>query len=381
MNIQRPSESTSKPRICFVALSCYNLIADRQDIDHIGGAEVQQLLMARWLVEHGFDVSFITFDHGQDCGERIDGIRVVKAYDKNKGLPGIRFFYPRWAGLWSALGRANPDICYQRGASAETGQIALWCRYKKRKFIFGAANDRDLYRHLPFLSRRREKYLFRLGLHLADKVFTQSNNQRSILQDSFGIESTVLQNSGGEVAAARRENYGIRRVLWAGRFIPLKRLEWLLDVAESIPSLQFDVVGSGDARTEYVKNLISRAMTIHNVHLHGNVPYKAMPTYYERCALLCSTSLEEGFPNVYIEAWAAGIPVLTSFDPDGIVQDSGAGWVRQTREEYVEVLHAIYKDPNILENASASARERYNDFHLTSKNMPLFERTLTKLVN
>ena len=380
MNNQPLSEITAKPRICFVALSCYNLIADRQDLEHIGGAEVQQLLMARWLVEHGYDVSFITFDHGQPSGEQIDGIRVVSAYDKNKGLPGIRFIYPRWAGLWSALNHASPDICYQRGAAAETGQTALWCRLRKRKFIFGAANDRDLCRDLTFLPKRREKYLFRLGLRLADKVFTQSDNQRSMLQDSFGINSTVLRNSGGKTAAAQRETFEIRRVLWAGRFIPLKRLERLLDIAESIPSFEFHVVGDGDTQTEYVNNLIRRAKTLKNVRLHGSVPYKAMSEFYDECGLLCSTSLHEGFPNVYIEAWASGIPVLTSFDPDGIIQASGAGWVRQTRDEFVEVLHAICKDSSIWEKAAASARDQYNNYHQASINMPLFERSLADLV-
>lgn len=374
------SKTSSKPCICFVALNCYNLIANRQEIEHIGGAEVQQLLMARWLVEHGYDVSFVTLDHGQPANERIDGIRVFKAYDKKKGVPGIRFVYPRWTGIWSALHRADADIYYQRCAGAETGQTALWCRLNKRKFMFGAANDGDLLRNLPYLPNRREKYLFRLGLHLADKVITQTNNQRGILKDNFGIASTVLRNSGGAATASQRENSSNKRVLWVGRFIPLKRLEWLLDVAKSSPDFEFDVVGSGDLQSEYVSDLIRRANQLTNVHLHGRVPYPKMAEFYDRCDLVCSTSETEGFPNVYIEAWAAGIPVLTSFDPDGVIEKSGAGWVRNSVDEYIHILTEIASNNDIWMQAAAFARKIYDCSHRLSVNMPVFEKLLQESI-
>jgi hypothetical protein len=39
-----------------------------------------------------------------------------------------------------------------------------------------------------------------------------------------------------------------------------------------------------------------------------------------------STSEQEGLPNVFLEGWSRGVPVLTlSFDPDGMVARHGLG--------------------------------------------------------
>jgi hypothetical protein len=70
-------------------------LAGRPDLRHIGGAEVQQRLLARELLKRGFDVSFVTLDHGQPDEVRHDGIRVLKTYTKEEKMPGLRFLHPR----------------------------------------------------------------------------------------------------------------------------------------------------------------------------------------------------------------------------------------------------------------------------------------------
>ena len=47
----------------------------------IGGAEVQQYLIANEFKKY-FDVSYITYSHGSDRkDEEIDEIRVIKSFD------------------------------------------------------------------------------------------------------------------------------------------------------------------------------------------------------------------------------------------------------------------------------------------------------------
>jgi hypothetical protein len=149
-----------KPSICFVAPNAYGLLSGRKDILHIGGAEEQQqAILGRAMAKRGHSVSFVTLDHGQPDGIQHDGITVYVAYAKGAGLPGLRFFYPRWTGLWAAMWRANADVYYKRCADYEVGQAAHWCRWHRRRFIFSAASDTDCLAQLPLLDSARERCL------------------------------------------------------------------------------------------------------------------------------------------------------------------------------------------------------------------------------
>lgn len=74
--------SSGQLSICFVALKAYGLLSGRDDLQHVGGAEVQQVPIARELVKRGYAVSFVASDHRQPDGEVVDRIRVFRAYHR-----------------------------------------------------------------------------------------------------------------------------------------------------------------------------------------------------------------------------------------------------------------------------------------------------------
>jgi len=367
------------PKICFVALNCYNLISKRDDIAHIGGAEVQQWLMAQWLQEQGYSISFVTHDHGQSLRENISSISVYKAFNKNSGLPVLRFFHPRWSGLWSALNRSKADIFYLRGAGLECGQVAIWCRLNKKKFIFASSSDSDCMRELPFIGKAYARQLYRLGLSLSDSVISQTTSQQNLLKRNYKLDSTVLRNCGERPSSTDNTNIHSNVILWIGRFSPEKRLDWLLEIAEACPEYQFEIVGESNYQSEYAEKLLKKSNQLCNVNINGRVPHSKMNELYSRCKLLCSTSELEGFPNVYIEAWSSGIPVLTSFDPDGVINSSGAGWVQNSVSGFINVLQLIQKDSSYWTAASIASRKYYDAHHRLETNMPILKNIIGQL--
>jgi glycosyltransferase involved in cell wall biosynthesis len=66
----------------------------------------------------------------------------------------------------------------------------------------------------------------------------------------------------------------------------------------------------------------------------------------------------EGFPTTFLEAWSCGLPVVTTFDPDGIVARQGLGRVVTTVDELVAQLRAL---PN-TEACSQMSRAAKNYF-------------------
>ena len=94
-------------KICFISLKSYDLLRDSAEPKFIGGAERQQVLIGRGLQKLGYEVSFITLGPDQSPDTMYDGIRVLHAYDPERGLPILRSFSPRWTGLWSAIDRKS----------------------------------------------------------------------------------------------------------------------------------------------------------------------------------------------------------------------------------------------------------------------------------
>jgi hypothetical protein len=70
----------SAPTICFVGLGNLPVLAREYGHHRVGGAELQQTLLAKALAAQGYDVSMVVADYGQPDGATWDGIKTYKAY-------------------------------------------------------------------------------------------------------------------------------------------------------------------------------------------------------------------------------------------------------------------------------------------------------------
>jgi glycosyltransferase involved in cell wall biosynthesis len=70
----------------------------------------------------------------------------------------------------------------------------------------------------------------------------------------------------------------------------------------------------------------------------------------------------EGFPTTFLEAWSCGMPVVTTFDPDGIVQRNGLGRVAATLEEVVAHLKSLPSSRD-YSAMSTAVKKYYADNH------------------
>lgn len=371
--------SEERRRIGIVAHFAFGALAGGRG-GHVGGVERQTSVLARWLAARGHEVSMITWDEGQQDGVEIDGVRVLKTCPREAGVPGLRFFTPRWTSLFGALGRADADIYYQNCAEYVTGQVALWCRWRRRKFVYSVASDPDCDPRLPELRSRRERALYRYGLAKADRIVVQTHAQQAALREGFGLESTVLPGpcpGPGEAeyeAPAAPEPGATARVLWAARISPEKGLERLLDLAALMPEVAFDLCGPADAPSGYVEPLLARASALPNVTYFGRVAREEMPAHYRRAALLVQTSSIDGFPNTFLEAWSHGIPVVAARDPDGLIALRGLGAVAEDTPGLARAMRALLASPERWRRASAAARRYYVENHTPEAALPRFEQ-------
>ena len=379
-------KANRKFSICFVSLDNFAVLIKDRKLGHIGGAERQQAIIGRHLSNRGYRVSFITLDHGQDNDIEVDGMRIIKAYDPNVGIPVLRFSHPRLTSLWRAMKEADADIYYQRKGDSLTGTVAAFCRWHRRQFVFAIASYYDCLADLPDCLAKHERVLYRYGLKRANLVLAQTVTQQKLIHQNFGIDSIVIPNCApnywrGSGQADAPTSAQRRHLMWIGRFTPVKRLELLLDIAEKHRDLQFDVIGGGNSESGYVQRLRSRAKSIPNVHLHGIIPHAYVLQLYQRSAILICTSRAEGFPNTFLEAWSYGLPVVSTFDPDNLITKHGLGVVAEDVPGLVDGIQILLNSQQHWSKASQASLEYYRNNHSIETVIPRLENTFLSLLN
>ncbi|WP_022939983.1 glycosyltransferase family 4 protein [Psychromonas hadalis] len=370
--------------ICLVAHFAYDAIKGG-NTGFIGGVERQTTLMAKWLAEKGHKVSLLTWADGNSEDEVIDGINVIKICRKDAGIPGVRFFYPRWSGLISAMKRANADVYYQNCGEYITGQIAMWCKLNNKQFLYSLASDADADPALPVMTKLRERVLYRYGLRHADHILSQTEKQVNLLASGFQLASTVMPMPCPGPTENQYQPLKYKKdkptILWAARIHPCKRLELLLEVAESLPEFQFVVGGSPLEEDDYSDALFNTMKRLDNVSYLGMVGRDDMPALYRSSTLFCCTSEYEGFPNTFLESWSNGLPIVSTFDPDDLIQKKQLGLPATSKDELIAGIRSLCKNEQQWSECSHNARSYYQNNHSVDEVMTRFEKVFKELSN
>lgn len=364
-------------RIAIVAHNAYGML-NRGRSGHIGGVERQAAMLARWLVGRGHRVSVITWDDGGPPIEEIDGIQVVKLCRADAGWPVLRFFVPRWSSLNRALRIADAEVYYQNGAEEVTGQVGLWCRRNRRRFIFSAASDMDCDEWLTGKRALRERILYRHGLKAAHRIIVQSGKQAGMLMEHTGLTASILPMPGEDFERSVTGNdiapSPAPLLLMVGRIAPEKNIEMFIDIARSLPDMRFLVVGPGKSSGPYYTSLVDLAAGVPNVEFFGPADRQQLAALYRAATALCCTSHFEGFPNTFIEAWSLGLPVVSTLDPDGVIARHGLGAHVSDSGDMRRCLQDLASSPQRRTEIARAARRYFQSTHQLDTAMERFER-------
>src|SRR3954454_4759750 len=105
----RATSAKRKAHICFVAPYAGPVLSRDPNIQVVGGAEVQQAILARLLARAGYRVPMITFDYGQKSPVEVDGVTVYKSFRPDAGIPVLRFLHPRLTTMWRVMREVDAD--------------------------------------------------------------------------------------------------------------------------------------------------------------------------------------------------------------------------------------------------------------------------------
>jgi glycosyltransferase involved in cell wall biosynthesis len=107
------------------------------------------------------------------------------------------------------------------------------------------------------------------------------------------------------------------------------------------------------------------ATGVGNLTFHGQTLYRATNKLFDRARLFVNTSEIEGFPNTFLQAWVRGVPVVSFFDPDGVIQREGLGYAVTSLDEMARTAHRLTTDSQawleVSERCRAYVARRYGE--------------------
>lgn len=345
-----------KPKICFCAFNAYPLLS-RANIEFIGGAELQQVLLGKELVKNGYDVSFIVLDYGQKSFETINGIKIYKTVPGGY-LSGVKSIYFAVKCVWNALKQADADIHFQECGGYYTGFVALFCLLKRRIFVFQLASDMDVDGTFIKNAKLYERILYNFGIKRADCIIAQSDYQQELLKKNYNQDSIVIKNPYPieEVVEISKSTPPV--VLWVGTIKPRwKQPDLFLKLANAIPDARFQMVGGSSTNKQFYEQIKEEAKRISNLEFVGFVPYPDVNKYFTNASILVNTSCAEGFSNTFLQAWTAYTPVITlNADPDEIICKYKLGFHSRTFEQLIEDVKTLLKDETLRNRMGVNGR-------------------------
>jgi glycosyltransferase involved in cell wall biosynthesis len=353
---------------------------------HMGGAEIQHVYLAEELVRRGCRVSIITLmtsDPGQKRTHLFRNHRGIHVYlipIERSGRITFVSYIRTMVAIWSMLRKINTDIYMQRGANYDTGFISLFCILHRKKFIFNIASDADLADYHDSRRSLTQKIVSNFGISHANLVLAQSKGQKKIYSTRWKRPCYVIK-SLSPLKSNRTEKIQPPVILWVGTIRPeWKHPELYLQLARSIPSAHFQMVGGPSDDFEFYQKMLQESQEIPNLEFVGFVPKPTLEHYYSGASIFVNTSSVEGFPNTFIEAWLSCTPVISlNIDPDEIICEHHLGFHSKTFIQLVKDVETLLLNIDLREQMGRNGQSYVKREHSITKNVDQFIEFLSSL--
>lgn len=153
-------------------------------------------------------------------------------------------------------------------------------------------------------------------------------------------------------------------VIWVGSLAPVKQPLLFIQLAQCFPDVQFLMIGGDSTDIILNESVKQHAKGVTNLKLLGAVPFNKIDFYYNNASLLVNTSIYEGFPNSFVQAWMHYVPVLSlNANPDDILTKYNIGIVSGSYSKMVSDLGRLLEDSKLRENMGQNARNYAESEH------------------
>ncbi|RLC38549.1 hypothetical protein DRH27_01975 [Candidatus Falkowbacteria bacterium] len=191
-----------------------------------------------------------------------------------------------------------------------------------------------------------------LRKHYGDKVFWKPMIPSNI--EEFKVE--------------KRFNKDKFKVLFIGRLVKQKNLPALLNIIKAIikdkkkGEIEFTIIGQGPFEDYFKDEIIKRELSDF-IKMIPRVERAEIVSYFKDADIFILSSIYEGFPRVFMEAAAIGLPmVVTRVSGIGnLIKNKENSFVIEQGDEagFVDAVNRLYSDSALLKQMSEKLKKNF----------------------
>jgi glycosyltransferase involved in cell wall biosynthesis len=338
-----------------------------------GGAEVDMYIMGCALSDDKkFEVSFVVADYGQEPVKKIDNVALIKSLD----FASLQIVSA--VKVWRAMSRSKANVFMMETMSPGLLLLYVFSLLKRKKYVFRTSHTN----HCDGTYLNKHKFLawlYKRAIRGASVLITQNQDDASGIRRLYGVEPVVIPNAHklGRPLGDRDDH-----ILWVARSAGFKNPYLFIKLAEAIPELNFRMICPRAFDDHDYDRLKAAAQKIKNLEFIDGVSFFEVEKYFSRANMFVNTSDNEGFPNTFVQAAKAGVPIVSyKVNPDDflIKYDCGrcAGGDFNKLTEMVRRLAADRQlNKSLGENAFKYAFECHNIDQIVEDYKKIFEKTV-----
>lgn len=377
-------------KICFHVLNAYSLF-DKTTRYSFGGAELRASIFAAELAkDESYKVDFITLNHGQKEFQKLKGVNLIadRFYNaENFSQPNPRLFKKIIAKLnrlttvssdlrTSSLIKSSADAYILFGISGLNKRVVDFCANAGKKLVLFFASDEEL--NLSddnFLDL--DTLLIKRTIECSDLIVCQNNFQKEKLHELFGKKGSVLLNPiDVNVEFSDKSSDIKKKIIWIGKSNKVKDPLLFVHLAKLNPDKDFIMFCSKS--DEHIHRELKQHLPC-NMLLFDAANNEDVEEALISAHILISTSLKEGFANVFLMAGKYSLPIITTMvDPNDYIKTHKCGFVCEREiSSLSQKLNELYNNSELFRQSALNHYSYVKKNHSTKAIVSKFKSLLS----
>ena len=348
----------------------------------VNGVVTSMMTLRRQLIAMGHEVRILTLS--SDSASHIsDDVVYIGSFDAKAIYPDIRIKHPVSRKYIGGIIDWKPDVIHCNNEFSTFFLAKPISRACRCPMVMTYHTNYEDYLHYVNLDTRfgsamLKRYLRYVSSRMA-YVISPTKKTAKVLAD-YGVKTEIriiptgLELDRFSAAVKKEEMDAIRQrlgldahrttLVYVGRLGKEKNIEEVVDrlCACRQDNFQFVVVGDGPDRQQIMDH-VKESGIADRVFFAGMVPQADIVPYYRLADIFVSASTSETQGLTYIEAMAAGLPLLCRKDQclEGVIEDGSNGFVFSDGEEFGHKLEKLLSSTALREEFGRNARQRVEE--------------------